>query len=124
MSKTIEICDGRFGIECTKQAQVFWPSLGQQWCVEHAPSDSGWMPRDDYEVHIQEDDHCLTCNQEWPCTHEKERIKAQKTNRDPNFDVECAYCRDNYQSPLSPSHKAMASCQSGGRNHCTCDCCF
>ena len=77
MNKTIEICDGRFGIECTKQAQVFWPNLGQQWCVEHAPSDPGWMPRDDYEIHLRKDNYCLTCNQSWPCTHERERARAE-----------------------------------------------
>ena len=125
MSKTIETCDGRYGIECQRPAQVFWPAGGNQWCIEHAPSDSGWLPKDDSETHEGDADGlCWTCNETWPCTHEKERIMVQKTNRDRHFDVECSYCRDNYQSPLSPSHEAMASCQSGGRNHCTCSTCF
>ena len=26
--------------------------------------------------------------------------------------------------PFAPAHRAMRSCRSGGRNHCTCDTCF
>jgi hypothetical protein len=38
----------------------------------------------------------------------------------------CSYCMSEYHAGGTwfPSHYAMASCQSGGRNHCTCDTCF
>jgi len=38
----------------------------------------------------------------------------------------CAYCDHQRQlkAEFHPSHRASQRCQSGGRNHCTCDTCF
>lgn len=39
---------------------------------------------------------------------------------------ECAYC-DSLRATgetFHPRHDASARCESGGRNHCTCDTCF
>ena len=39
---------------------------------------------------------------------------------------ECKYCDDMRArgATFFPSHDASRNCQSGGRNHCTCDTCF
>lgn len=36
----------------------------------------------------------------------------------------CSYCEQFGGSLMMPPHEASKSCQSGGRNHCTCDTCF
>jgi len=36
----------------------------------------------------------------------------------------CEYCKKIAASGFGPSHFASANCQSGRRNHCTCDTCF
>jgi hypothetical protein len=38
----------------------------------------------------------------------------------------CAYCAAEKAkgNRFFPSHDAMPTCRSGGRNHCTCDTCF
>lgn len=35
----------------------------------------------------------------------------------------CSYCIENIGKPV-PRHEASSSCESGKRNHCTCDICF
>jgi hypothetical protein len=45
---------------------------------------------------------------------------------DPNYDPQCAYCcsmRDRGAS-FYPPHAASDDCESGKRNHCSCDRCF
>lgn len=37
---------------------------------------------------------------------------------------ECAYCDKWRHDPMMPSHSASERCESGKRNHCTCDTCF
>lgn len=32
--------------------------------------------------------------------------------------------RETGRLPIAPWHRAMSSCRSGGRAHCTCDTCF
>lgn len=44
------------------------------------------------------------------------------------YDPECEYCKKYNKPPpaivMCPSHEASERCQSGKRNHCTCDTCF
>lgn len=40
------------------------------------------------------------------------------------WDPDCTYCRQHTPGEMMPSHTASPRCQSGGRNHCTCDTCF
>ncbi len=35
----------------------------------------------------------------------------------------CAFCREN-KGKMAPRHFASPRCESGKRNHCTCDVCF
>lgn len=73
----MELCDGRYGAECTRFAVVFWPAGGNKWCKKHAPEDSGWLPEDDTVVHDGDPgDLCWTCDEPWPCTATKERAEA------------------------------------------------
>lgn len=37
---------------------------------------------------------------------------------------ECKYCQENKNSYMFPNHFASNRCESGKRNHCTCDVCF
>lgn len=37
---------------------------------------------------------------------------------------ECAYCDQCRTDSMMPSHTASSHCESGKRNHCTCDACF
>lgn len=39
---------------------------------------------------------------------------------------ECSFCQREKARGNSfyPNHKASTRCESGGRNHCTCDTCF
>lgn len=59
----------------------------------------------------------------------EQRIKAQvkeDLNRGKAVVGECDYC-DGLRltgSTFHPPHNASPGCQSGGRNHCTCDTCF
>lgn len=46
-----------------------------------------------------------------------------------DLDPNCAMCRNLFYShpkldPFAPRHKAMPTCRSGKRPHCTCDTCF
>jgi hypothetical protein len=45
-----------------------------------------------------------------------------------SYDPNCRACeelRDHPTlNPFMPSHRALSSCRSGGRPHCTCDSCF
>jgi hypothetical protein len=48
---------------------------------------------------------------------------------DPNEDKEyerrnCAYCFQNQNDSMMPRHFASDGCESGGRNHCTCEVCY
>lgn len=36
----------------------------------------------------------------------------------------CAYCDQNRDEAMMPAHHASLRCESGGRDHCTCDVCF
>jgi len=36
----------------------------------------------------------------------------------------CAYCAKFKPGEMFPSHDASRRCESGGRDHCTCDTCF
>lgn len=38
-------------------------------------------------------------------------------------EITCAYCA-KYSGGMMPSHNASSMCESGKRNHCTCDRCF
>jgi hypothetical protein len=46
--------------------------------------------------------------------------KTMKVTHDPT----CTYCQQFKPGDMFPSHEASKRCQSGGRNHCTCDTCF
>jgi hypothetical protein len=37
---------------------------------------------------------------------------------------ECSYCDKWGDDPTMPRHTASGRCESGQRNHCTCDTCF
>lgn len=59
----------------------------------------------------------------------EQRIKAQirdDLNRGKAVVGECKYCDDERLagSTFHPRHNASPRCESGGRNHCTCDTCF
>jgi hypothetical protein len=36
----------------------------------------------------------------------------------------CAYCDEHRDDQMMPPHDASPRCESGKRNHCTCDVCF
>lgn len=36
----------------------------------------------------------------------------------------CPYCEGEGSNDFHPSHDASPRCESGGRNHCSCDTCF
>jgi len=36
----------------------------------------------------------------------------------------CSYCDEHRGDGMMPPHAASANCESGKRNHCTCDVCF
>jgi hypothetical protein len=36
----------------------------------------------------------------------------------------CIYCEKHRGDPMMPPHNASPNCESGRRNHCTCDVCF
>lgn len=38
--------------------------------------------------------------------------------------VNCNYCIENRGQMMMPPHFASLRCESGKRNHCTCDVCF
>lgn len=38
--------------------------------------------------------------------------------------IDCQECAAIRRGEMAPPHKASASCESGGRNHCSCDMCF
>ena len=72
-----------------------------------------------------------------PVTPFPERVDAATLTRDERIErmeaegrlhPACPGCQVFYQhptlSPFAPAHKALSSCRSGGRNHCTCDGCF
>lgn len=42
------------------------------------------------------------------------------------WDPSCRTCTESNPFGIAfvPSHRASSRCQSGGRNHCTCDSCF
>lgn len=54
-------------------------------------------------------------------TRQMQGLRVHKTERG-----ECVYCdkERKRRNDFHPSHQPMGSCQSGGRNHCTCDTCF
>lgn len=37
---------------------------------------------------------------------------------------ECKFCDAHGDNDMMPSHDASPRCESGKRNHCTCDTCF
>jgi hypothetical protein len=37
---------------------------------------------------------------------------------------ECAYCDEHREDTMMPPHDPSRFCESGKRNHCTCDVCF
>lgn len=37
---------------------------------------------------------------------------------------DCSFCDEHGSSPLMPSHTASPHCESGKKNHCTCDICY
>lgn len=37
---------------------------------------------------------------------------------------ECTYCDAHRSDPMMPCHVASKNCESGKRNHCTCDTCY
>lgn len=49
------------------------------------------------------------------------KVKARRS-RAP--EGECAYCDAHHPSEMMPHHDASPRCESGKRNHCTCDTCF
>lgn len=56
------------------------------------------------------------------------RIFDQATPKLPRIRVmpegECAYCDRCRNDSMMPFHHASSRCESGMRNHCTCDVCF
>jgi hypothetical protein len=57
----------------------------------------------------------------------KEVIARMESRGD--LDPDCPGCRVRYEAEdpayvFAPYHKALESCQSGKRAHCTCDTCF
>jgi hypothetical protein len=38
--------------------------------------------------------------------------------------ADCQYCQDHKNDSMMPPHKASDHCESGKRNHCTCDICY
>jgi len=39
-------------------------------------------------------------------------------------DLACVFCARYGADPMSPPHDASTRCESGKRDHCTCDTCF
>ena len=56
-----------------------------------------------------------------PPTHE-EVTAAQHRYRRPVGG--CSYCDECRHDNMMPSHTASPRCESGKRNHCTCDACY
>jgi hypothetical protein len=53
--------------------------------------------------------------------------RLARLEADGRIDPKCAGCREWYERdayPYVPSHNASKSCESGKRNHCTCDRCW
>ena len=46
----------------------------------------------------------------------------KKPHRD--RDPDCSYCAKFKPGAMMPPHDASPNCESGRRNHCTCDTCF
>lgn len=44
-------------------------------------------------------------------------------NKKEQYCLNCEYCLNTYNS-FVPKHFASSQCESGKRNHCTCDICF
>lgn len=67
----------------------------------------------------------LTPPRVWPETRE-ERI--ERLVQSGSLDRDCRGCQEFLAhptlTPFAPRHRALASCRSGGRPHCTCDSCF
>jgi len=57
-----------------------------------------------------------------PPSPEKIRAQLAKVNRIHKAKG-CSYCEAE-KTDFHPSHDASPNCQSGGRNHCSCDVCF
>jgi hypothetical protein len=51
-------------------------------------------------------------------THE-EHVRPTRRHKVPG----CSYC-DGEKTSFHPSHDASSRCESGKRNHCSCDACF
>lgn len=69
---------------------------------------------------------CVECKAEMEITAQIIRMESVGT-----LEPGCPTCERTYESmragkgrPMMPSHKASSGCESGSRNHCTCDTCF
>jgi hypothetical protein len=69
--------------------------------------------------------HCETgeTDQCWEFYRESQR-RVQRLIERGTWDPDCAYCQQHVPGSMMPSHTASPRCQSGSRNHCTCDTCF
>ena len=54
---------------------------------------------------------------------QEEMIKENMLHGKIKYDIECNYCVSHYKQH-APYHFASDRCESGKRDHCTCDICF
>lgn len=55
-----------------------------------------------------------------------DRVRRRQADGGPYYHPTCGFCQEQQAAGVTffPSHFAMDGCQSGQRNHCTCDLCF
>ncbi len=123
-------CDNTIGI----YVDDYSDDCGTSWAV--CEGEGAIMGFDRDEILCAE---CIESNtvqvQEWLADFQAERnrrdqefkqkvallqAKAIVASQEPENDPACGMCQD----PNGPRHKASIACESGRRNHCSCEICF
>ena len=60
----------------------------------------------------------------WYTMSDKEAKRSAVVYRRRQWVKDCAYCAEHKPSDFFPAHDASNNCESGKRDHCTCDTCF
>ena len=60
---------------------------------------------------------------------QKKRETIERLERMGALDPTCEGCKETYEAPdplvvFAPGHRASDRCESGKRDHCSCDACF
>lgn len=74
--------------------------------------------------------YCINCGVASVDSHinctvsDAQRIERESKNQSRQLEENnCGYCRDN-KGKMHPPHNASSHCESGKKNHCSCDRCF